>query len=310
MDLQKQRFLAIHEKGTFTRLPPSKVQQLHDELAEFFRSSSDSLSLVDRYDLYELQFYLLLITNNDIEAKSYLDRINDQIGTEQSQRLLVLRSVYYEAVGDESAAEASLGNNPDDLRLLRRLATFSRRKKNGDLNLPEYIKNLNFYLDLQPSDVEAWAELGDQYNLAGHYDKAAFCFQEVLLQNPLAYNIFYQVGLAFSKHLAQLLAEQGGKAQTKKRGTVDEKLVEAFRLARDNFLRSVELSPSYTKGWVSLYELSTSELVAHLEALSVAATSKLGKQANAVKKTARERIFENEKLATEAEFAMFIEKGI
>ena len=78
-----------------------------------------------------------------------------------------------------------MSEDPDELRLLRRLTTLSRHDKNPT----KYINNLIYYLNLQPSDLIAWAELSEQYQKLGNYDKSIYCLKEVVLQNPLAYPI-------------------------------------------------------------------------------------------------------------------------
>lgn len=300
---QKQRYADILATGAFARLPPARLHDLHAEVGAYLKRSADKLDAVALFDLYELQFHLLLLSNHDIEAKLYLDRINDQFGGKKSQKIMVLRLMYLEATGDNKGAVAALGDDPDELRVLRRLATFARTRTDGSKNVPEYIKTLIYYLNLQPSDLHTWAELGDQYHAVGHYDRAVFCFKEVLLHEPLAYNIFYKVGLnLYYLHLQEL-----PKADKK------EKLLEALALleqARDAFLRSVEISESYTKGWVGVYVVGGSELLPKLEKNK--AVSGLPKVATFLTETAqlrglaKLRVMALENFQSDDEFASFL----
>ena len=73
----------------------------------------------------------------------------------RSQRIKILQSVYAELKGEIETASKLLSEDPDELRLLRRLTTLSRHDKNPT----KYINNLIYYLNLQPSDLIAWAEL-------------------------------------------------------------------------------------------------------------------------------------------------------
>lgn len=257
--LAKQRYLAILSSGVFATFSPEKLATLHQEVGDYLNAHSGRLDLTDQFDLYELQFYLALLTNHDVEAKSYLDRINDQFAGKLSQKIMILRLMYHEARGDMKAAVNALGDNADELRASRRLATFSRTKLDGSPNVEEYIKNLNYYLNLQPSDSLAWAELGDQYHKVGHYDKAVFCFNEVLLQEPNAYNIFYKVGLNLYYQFLQEYQEKNDKK---------DKLLASMAVlenSRNAFLRSVEISGTYVKSWVGIYVVSSHSLITKLE---------------------------------------------
>lgn len=302
--LAQQRYTAILASGSFANFPPEQLSQLHNEVGAFLYSHGDQLELAHQFDLYELQFYLSLLTNHDVEAKSYLDRINDQFAGKTSQKIMILRLMYYEATGDLKLAVNSLGDSADELRASRRLATFSKHKSDGTLNVPEYIKNLNFYLNLQPSDPVAWAELGDQYHAIGHYDKAVFCFKEVLLQLPHAYNIFYKVGLNL---YYQFLQESTDKNEKK------EKLLASLELlqnARDAFLRSVEISETYTKSWVAVYVVSQSPFLDKLEnQKSLASVKKIPQfilETKKLRELSKKKVIEIEKLQSDAEFDQFL----
>lgn len=303
--LSQQRYLSILETGAFANFPSEQLAQLHKEVGNFLIGNSGQLELADQFDLYELQFYLSLLTNHDVEAKSYLDRVNDQFSGKRSQKIMILRLMYYEATGDMKLAVKALGENADELRASRRLATFSKHKMDGSLNVPEYIKNLNFYLNLQPADAVAWAELGDQYHAIGHYDKAVFCFKEVLLQQPHAYNIFYKAGI---NYYYQFLQEQTDKNERK------DRLLASFDLlqnARDCFLRSVEISENYVKGWVGVYVVSKLPFIEKLEgnktlsgnkkvALFILETKKL-------QKLSQNRVIAIEQLESVQEFEAYLE---
>lgn len=302
--LAKQRYSAILSSGVFANFAPPKLAALHREVGDYINSQGNGLELADQFDLYELQFYLALLTNHDVEAKSYLDRINDQFAGKQSQKVMILRLMYYEACGDMSTAVDALGDSPDELRASRRLATFSKNKQDGSENLPEYIKNLNYYLNLQPSDSTAWAELGDQYHAVGHYDKAAFCFKEVLLQQPHAYNIFYKVGLNLYYQFLQGYSDKLDKKDKILAG------LDLLEHARDVFLRSVEISETYVKGWIGVYVVSQSPF---LEKLSSNKTlSGLKRVSQFLEETAKlhvlskKRILILEKLQSEEELLAYL----
>lgn len=303
--LAKQRYLAILSSGVFATFSPEKLATLHQEVGDYLNAHSGRLDLTDQFDLYELQFYLALLTNHDVEAKSYLDRINDQFSGKLSQKIMILRLMYHEARGDMKAAVNALGDNADELRASRRLATFSRTKLDGSPNVEEYIKNLNYYLNLQPSDSLAWAELGDQYHKVGHNDKAVFCFNEVLLQEPNAYNIFYKVGLNLYYQFLQEYQEKNDKK---------DKLLASMAVlenSRNAFLRSVEISGTYVKSWVGIYVVSGHSLITKLENNKMLSQQKKIAQFTSetiqLHQLSKKRIIEIEQLKNEDELTKFLE---
>lgn len=53
-------------------------------------------------------------------------------------------------------------------------------------------KELNKYLEIFQCDVESWFELAEIYLAELEYEKAAFCFEELILLNPANF-LIYQV---------------------------------------------------------------------------------------------------------------------
>lgn len=304
MSLTKQRYCAILASGVFASLLPPELARLHTEVGQYLRSHSGGLNATELFDLYELQFYLALLTNHDVEAKSYLDRICDQFSGKSSQKIMILRLMYHEACGDMNSAVKALGDSADELRASRRLATFSRRKADGTPNVAEYVQNLNYYLNLQPGDAMAWAELGDQYHNLGHYDKAVFCWKEVLLQQPNAYNVFCKVGLNYYYQYLQEYPEVPDKK--------DKQLaaMELLGMARDAFLRAAEISPSYVRSWVGVYVVSGNGLLDRLasnKTLSAQkAVAEFVSETSKLRKLSILRVMKLEKLQSEKEFEDFL----
>lgn len=253
-ELLQQKYSGILSSGAYAVYSPEKLDQLHTEVSRFLRSAQEKLPASELFDLYELNFHAALLTNRDVEAKSMLDRLNDEFGGKKSQRLMVLKSMYLEGTGDEKGAISVLGSNPDELRASRRLATFSRVNSDGSENIAEYIKALNYYLNLQPSDAATWAELAEQYSRLGHFDKAVFAAKEVLLLVPTAYNLFASAGRYQFFHFLQ-----GEKNDSSYAATMAQ-----FRLiheSRDLFLRSVEISASYLDGWIGVYNTTSDHVI-------------------------------------------------
>ncbi|ODV78683.1 uncharacterized protein CANTADRAFT_52938 [Suhomyces tanzawaensis NRRL Y-17324] len=281
----KNKLVLVARSGTYVNFAPSQVQKYHHETERFLMNSSDELDAVELFDVYEMQFHLALITSHDVEAKAILDRLVDQFGSsENSQRIRLLQSKYLEVMGEPEQALKVLGNDPDELRLSRRLTTNSRKSGNAE----EYIANLNFYLDLQPSDLITWAELGDEYAKVGHYDKAVFSLQEILLQEPFAYPVFYKVGLY--NYYRFLQEEQALKTERKDKLW---ELVEILQDARNNYLRSVEICDVYIKSWIGIYLISSHKFNDKLRKLnSVKEVAKFLEQNDKLKTLSEKKIRE------------------
>ncbi|EGV60930.1 Inositol phosphatase SIW14 [Yamadazyma tenuis] len=241
-DLVKAKLLAIARTGVFVNFSPSKVDDTYNELKQLL-INGDSIDIKDVYDLYELHVYLSLITNHDVEAKSYIDRIIDQFGDENSQRITLLKSIYYESQGSKKEGASILGANKNELRLSRRLLTYNRENLKGE----EYVSNLVFYLNLQPADLIAWAELADEYAKLGHYDKSIFCLKEVLLEEPVAYPILYKVGL-----LNYYLFLQNFKEAIVKKDALVE-LMKYLVDSRNSWLRTIEVCKDHKASWLGVY---------------------------------------------------------
>ncbi|EGW31055.1 uncharacterized protein SPAPADRAFT_56971 [Spathaspora passalidarum NRRL Y-27907] len=244
--LLKKKLLHIAATGSVSQFTPEQLHSHYQELNQFLALHKDTLDSIELFNLYELEFYSCILTNHDIEAKAVIDLLLDQFqSNSKSQRIKLLQSIYYEAIGDGKQATQLLTQDPDELSLSRRLVTFSRSDGSD-----KYIKNLCYYLDLQPSDLSAWAELGNEYKKIGKYQDAIYCLKEILLHEPLAYPVFYKVGLYHYYLFLQELAKPKTRLHD---------LIQLLTQARDNFLVSVEINDKYDKSWVGLYILANHE---------------------------------------------------
>ena len=68
----------------------------------------------------------------------------------------------------------------------------------------QYVEHLNLFLKSYPADLEAWQELGSIYTTTKNYNKAAFCYEELLVVNPSNTHAYVRLG--------ELLFTQGGLA--------------------------------------------------------------------------------------------------
>ncbi|KAB7498849.1 UNVERIFIED_CONTAM: hypothetical protein RMT77_007327 [Armadillidium vulgare] len=96
--------------------------------------------------------------------------------------------------------------------------------------IQEAIKELIEYLSKFMSDGEAWQELADFYIKEGDYGKAAYCMEELILQNP--HNHLYYTRYAEIKYT------QGG--------------AENLELARNYFSMAIKLNPINIRAYYGL----------------------------------------------------------
>lgn len=123
-----------------------------------------------------------------------------------SLRVKRLEGMMWEAKGEADLAlesyEEVLEADPSNLQAIKRQIAVCRAK-GGPAKLGEAAKRLSEYLASFCSDAEGWLLLHELYLLAGQYKRAAFCIEELVLINPMAYiyhiragEITYTMGMA------------------------------------------------------------------------------------------------------------------
>ena len=87
-------------------------------------------------------------------------------------------------------------NDQNDTESIKKYILFM--KLSIDLNnkqtINDYIDLWNEYLEVYMNDPYAYNELGEVYLMVNEYDKAAFCFEELLLYSPNDYKILNKLG--------------------------------------------------------------------------------------------------------------------
>ncbi len=78
--LVKSKLLSIATTGLFVNFDPQELEKYYVEVGDFLDLSASSLEPEELFKLYEMQFYLALMTSHDVDAKTFLDRIIDQFG--------------------------------------------------------------------------------------------------------------------------------------------------------------------------------------------------------------------------------------
>lgn len=226
------KLLKIHKLGLYTQFTPEQLESTYMLLINYLQFNIASISSIKYYDLLELHFYVSLLSNKDNEAKTALDRIIDKFGDQDSQRTAILKATYLEATMDSKTAIEYLSRRKQsELLSLKKKVALSKKITISN----DYINVLIDYLKINPLDTEVLSELAETYYSIGHFDKAIFTLQEILLVVPFAYNVFARIG-------------EIEHAIFKRDNEVDS-LVSSIK----HFLRSVELSANYVRSWSGIY---------------------------------------------------------
>ena len=76
--------------------------------------------------------------------------------------------------------------------------------------LSDCVSELNKYLSIYQCDAEGWFELAEIYLSEYEYEKAAYCFEELIILNPANY-IIYQVRTYRRDQMVHIYARLGCK---------------------------------------------------------------------------------------------------
>lgn len=102
-----------------------------------------------------------------------------------SKRVGRLEAMLLEAKGSWAEADKAYSNlleeNPLDQVILKRRAAMA--KAQGNISLA--IERLNQYIEVFMADPDAWRELAEIYVSLQMYKQAAFCFEELILSQPM-----------------------------------------------------------------------------------------------------------------------------
>jgi tetratricopeptide (TPR) repeat protein len=158
-----------------------------EEVISFCESSLMSSSTNEESWLVREQLAKACLDKGDIErAQELVGQLRKRFGA-KSQRISLLEGLVLEAKGDWEKAKALyedlVNRNANNSVAAKRLATVKRCQ--GDLD--GCVKLLNNLIIENQSDPETWSELCDVQLVAGSYEAAAFCAEEVLLSNPHSY---------------------------------------------------------------------------------------------------------------------------
>ena len=176
--------------------PETNTPLLPDPLEVLSHRSvlDDSLSDIERFDIYEQMLGAALQINDLDLAKSFLDSIIGKFPSETSCRASMLTGMYHQCRQDWKLAMEYYDNALE----IDECYGLARKKKISCLidqdKIKEAIKDLVEYVDIYMQDVEAWAQLAKLYTLNGKFSEAAFCYEELLIHR--SHHPFYQTRYA------------------------------------------------------------------------------------------------------------------
>ncbi|KAG5288383.1 tetratricopeptide repeat domain-containing protein [Histoplasma capsulatum G186AR] len=209
---------------------------------------------------YEQLFLACVRTGDDDSARQCLERLSKRFGP-ANERIMALKGVYEEALAKDRDAfeeiltgyEKVLKENPVNVPILKRRIGLLR-----SMSRPvDAISALVDFLDVFPTDAEAWCELADLYQAQGMSMQAIFCLEEALLVAPNAWNLHARLGEV--EYISSTSSDN------------QEMTVRLLADSVRRFCRSIELCDDYLRGYYGL-KLSTSRL---LDKLSTKAATQL-----------------------------------
>lgn len=194
---------------------------------------------------HERLFYACLQAGDDRSAFLLLERLVDRFGAD-NERVMGMRGIYQEAVaeGEDDLREVlqeynKILSESMNVSIHKRRITLVRSLKQYD----EAIGLLVDFLEIYPTDSEAWCELADLYQSQGLSSQAMFSLEEALINMPFAWNIHARLG-----EVAYITAGSSeGAAATL------QLLIDAIQ----RFSRSIELCNDYLRGFYGLYLASS-----------------------------------------------------
>jgi tetratricopeptide (TPR) repeat protein len=231
---------------------PSNALQLSQQAPQLLAkappsSSNFPLSLLnapessESWASHERLFYACLQAGDDKSAFLLLERLTQRFGPD-NERVMGMRGLYQEAVAE----------NEEDLRkvlqeynkILSESMNVAIHKRRISLirSLKQYDEAISLlvdFLEIYPTDAEAWCELADLYESQGLSSQAIFSLEEALINMPFAWNIHARLG-----EVAYLAAcANDGSAASQ------QLLTDAIQ----RFSRSIELCDGYLRGYYGLY---------------------------------------------------------
>lgn len=150
----------------------------------------------EKWQTYENLIVACLKTGDDKSAFECVEALIARFG-EDNERVQALEGLYREAVAKNDAElqtiledyEAIIKEDEANMRIRKRRVALLRSMGKTQ----EAFRALVKIVDVSPVDAEAWAEMAELNLTQGLYDKAVYCWEEVLLIVPNAWNVHARV---------------------------------------------------------------------------------------------------------------------
>lgn len=235
---------------------PSNALQLSQQAPQLLAkappsSSNFPLSLLnapessESWASHERLFYACLQAGDDKSAFLLLERLTARFGA-NNERVMGMRGLYQEAVAESEEdlrkvlqEYNKILSESMNIAIHKRRIALIRSLKQYD----EAISLLVEFLEIYPTDAEAWCELADLYESQGLSSQAMFSLEEALINMPFAWNIHARLG-----EVAYLAARANDGSAASQQLLTD---------AIQRFSRSIELCDGYLRGYYGLYLATT-----------------------------------------------------
>ncbi|QLQ79049.1 hypothetical protein HG537_0B03960 [Torulaspora globosa] len=242
MSVGTQRLLTIASTKLYTQFDAGELHELHDELVIYLSSFGLGVSESARLALMEMMFYVKVYLSKDVDAQVIYNTFRDRFG-ENSPNLYVMKATLLQInEGNQVAIDwieklikETLEYDTDAVSYLvlqKKLVSIKASSHDKEWLLKQVISLIEKF----PLDPELYWFAAKIYTELGHFDRAAYCYEEVVCIMPFNYVAFGQ--LAESLYYKALKNE---KSSTRRR--------DGLQKALENALRSVELSENYLKSW-------------------------------------------------------------
>jgi len=146
----------------------------------------------EKWSILEQVFIAALDTGDQSLANECLSKLMIQF--RDSSRVKRLVGLQSEAKKEFKVAsetyEELLATNPANALAMKRKVALLRAQ--GKVN--EAVQELNKLVDQFSADATAWQELADLYLSLSKYDSAAFCFEELILHDPMNHLLHCRLG--------------------------------------------------------------------------------------------------------------------
>lgn len=150
----------------------------------------------EKWSAYENLFYACLETGDNASAALCYQRLRARF-TLTNERIHAFSGLLNEAFAkDEKSLDEYIEEYRDIIK--EKPTNIVMRKRTAALLLSmgktsDAVDEIVELLDISPIDAEAWAELGEIYFMQKLYPQAIYCYEDVLLTMPNAWNVSRQV---------------------------------------------------------------------------------------------------------------------